>query len=113
MKIPALAPSWRLALWSLSDRSRFQIAEPPAELVGWVDEKATVTRALLPATPNRRAYSDIFSRFRNQVRAEVAIERRNRICFSGWETEADVAIRTDHNHATRREAGALWIDARI
>src|SRR5580704_7418812 len=49
----------------------------------------------------------------NQIRVEVAVERRKRSRISGREPEADVAIGPDHDHAAGRDAGADGIEVRV
>ena len=50
---------------------------------------------------------------RNQIRREVAVERRERPRLGGRKPEADVAIGADHDHAARREASADGIDTGV
>src|SRR5262249_15557579 len=49
----------------------------------------------------------------DQIRAEVAVERRQRFRFGGREPEADVAVGADQDHAACRQAGAGGIDVRV
>ena len=50
---------------------------------------------------------------RNQVRAEVPVERRKRFRSGGQEPEADVAVGTDQDHATRWDAGSGGVEAGV
>ena len=50
---------------------------------------------------------------RNHIRSEVAVERREGFRLGGRKPVADVAIRADHDHATRREPRADGIDTGV
>ena len=52
-------------------------------------------------------------RFRNQIRGEVAVERRERSRVIGRGPEGDVSIGADQDQAARRGAGADGIDVGV
>jgi len=60
-----------------------------------------------------RLFDRTYGWVRNQIRREVAVERRKRSRLGGREPEANVAIGADHDHAARRDAGADGIDAGV
>ena len=60
-----------------------------------------------------RLFDWTYGGVRNQIRSEVAVERRERSRLGGRKPEADVAIGSDHDHAACRHAGADGIDTGI
>src|ERR1700680_5040116 len=99
---------WIRMLTILRTRSfwRSKNPNPRNSLVKTVNENGPPVRS---ATSERTQSL----RFRNQIRGEVAVERRERSRVIGRGPEGDVSIGADQDQAARRDAGADGIDVGV